>query len=106
MLGKFSCVATLVMLLPVAAHAWDVERGEELSETCAACHGPTGMSPAPTFPHIAGQYKEYIYQALVDYKLGKREDPIMAGSVAELDRQDMRDVAAYYASQEGLELKR
>lgn len=86
--------------------AWNAERGQEISQVCAACHGPTGTSVVPDFPNIGGQHRDYLYRALLDYKLGNRQDPIMAAQVAELSRQDMRDLAAFYAAQEGLYVKR
>lgn len=89
-----------------AVHAWNPERGKELSAVCSACHGADGTSPVPDFPSIGGQYEKYLYRALLDYKLGNRKNPIMAAQVEALSRADMRDLAAYYASQEGLYLKR
>ncbi len=80
----------------------DIAAGKEKSQTCVACHGETGVSPTAQFPIIAGQYEDYLYQSLKDYKAGNRKNPIMAGIVAALNDQDMRDLAAYYASQEGL----
>lgn len=94
------------LFVSTAAMAWNAERGQAISQVCAACHGPTGTSIAPDFPNIGGQHRDYLYRSLLDYKLGNRQDPIMAGQVAELSRQDMRDLAAFYAAQEGLYLKR
>lgn len=93
-------------LASFAAQAGDPVRGKELAAVCAACHGETGKSIAPSFPNIGGQHEQYLYRALLDYKLGNRKNPIMAGQVEALERADMRDLAAYYASQEGLYLKR
>ena len=42
----------------------DVAAGKEKSQTCVACHGEAGMSPTGQFPNIAGQYRDYLYQAL------------------------------------------
>ena len=74
------------------------------TQVCAACHGPTGQSPIPVNPHLAGQIAEYTVKQLmnfkaVDGKQAKRANPIMAGMVANLTPQDMRNLAAYYASQ-------
>ncbi len=77
--------------------------GKEKSQTCVACHGEAGMSAVATFPNIAGQYEDYLYVALTDYKSGSRNNPIMSGIVAALNEQDMKDLAAYYASLDGLE---
>ncbi|HRP95446.1 MAG TPA: cytochrome c [Rhodocyclaceae bacterium] len=100
----FAVFALALAALP--AQAWDAARGKELSTVCGACHGPDGNSPSADFPKLAGQHREYLYRALLDYKLGNRQDPVMTGQVAELSRQDMRDLAAFYATQEGLYLKR
>ena len=76
--------------------------GKQKSATCVACHGETGISAVATFPNIAGQYQDYLYQSLVGYKSGERKNAIMSAIVAALSDQDMRDLAAYYASQKGL----
>ena len=76
--------------------------GKEKSAACAACHGPEGISQTPQFPNIAGQYEDYLYQSLKDYKSGARKNAIMAGTVATLTDQDLKDLAAYFASLPGL----
>ena len=30
------------------------------AQTCMACHGPAGVSAAPTFPNLAGQKSGYL----------------------------------------------
>ena len=91
-----------IMLTNNAFAAGDVAQGKEKSQTCVACHGEDGMSPTAQFPVIAGQYRDYLYQALKDYKLGNRKNAVMSGIVAALNDQDMQDLAAYYASLDGL----
>jgi len=101
------CLTVLTLgLASLPVHAWDAARGKEISTVCGACHGPDGNSPSADFPILAGQHREYLYRALLDYKLGNRQDPVMASQVAGLSRRDMRDLAAFYASQQGLYLKR
>lgn len=99
-------VGASVLMFSSQAVAGNPDRGKEKSAVCAACHGETGTSPVPDFPNIGGQHEQYLYRALLDYKLGNRQDPIMVGQVAALTRQDMLDLAAYFASQKGLYLKR
>ncbi len=70
--------------------------------TCSACHGADGNSVAPNFPRLAGQWSDYIHQALKEYKSGKRKNPIMSSLVASLDEVDMKALAKWYASQKGL----
>lgn len=76
------------------------------AQVCAACHGPDGNSPAPAFPRIAGQHQDYIYQALQDYKAGRRKNPIMAAQVESLSKRDMEALAVWFSSQPGLFVKR
>ncbi len=99
-------IGASLVLFSSQAMAGNPDRGREKSAVCAACHGETGTSPVPDFPNIGGQHEQYLYRALLDYKLGNRQDPIMVGQVAELSRQDMRDLAAFFARQQGLYLKR
>lgn len=85
--------------LPAAATAGDVAKGKELSATCAACHGADGNSTIPANPKLAGQYESYLIRALSDYRSGARNNAIMAGFATALSDQDIRDLAAYFASQ-------
>lgn len=80
-----------------------VARGEQKAAACASCHGKDGNSPAPTFPIIAGQHADYIVQALKQYKSGSRKNAIMAGFAAGLSDDDMKDLGAYFAAQQGLQ---
>ena len=98
-LGVFSGLA----LHGTASAAGDVARGKNKSTTCQACHGPDGNSPVPTFPIIAGQHRDYLLQSLKSYRAGgERNNAIMQAIVLPLSEQDMEDLAAYYAAQEGL----
>lgn len=76
------------------------ERGKEkAAQVCGACHGPEGNKPsAPDQPVLAGQYPDYLIQALSDYKSGRRNNPIMKGFAAQLSKQDMEDLAAWFSS--------
>jgi cytochrome c553 len=93
-------VLSLALLLPMAAQAGDPVRGQQLSQACAACHGADGNSVNPEWPKLAGQHADYTYKQLMDYKSGRRENALMAGQVANLDEQDMRDLGAFYARQQ------
>jgi cytochrome c553 len=103
-MNKQLLMAVALAGLITAAHAGgDAIRGEAKSKPCQACHGPDGNSSAPNFPRLAGQYEDYLAQALKAYKSGARANPIMIGMVAPLSEQDMEDLAAYYATQHGLQ---
>ena len=70
-----------------------------VTETCQACHGADGNSPTPDYPKLGGQHPDYLAKALRDYKSGARKNPIMAGFAANLSKQDIENLAAYFASQ-------
>ena len=90
------------LVFTAAAQAADPAAGKEKSKVCAACHGETGVSRAPDFPTLAGQYNDYLIQALKAYKSGARKNAIMAGQVASLKNEDIADLAAYFSSQQRL----
>ena len=75
--------------------------GEKKAQVCVACHGADGIAINKTFPSLAGQYDDYIERALLDYKSGARENAIMAGQVANLSKQDIKDLARWYRSLAG-----
>ncbi len=76
------------------------EAGRKIaSQVCAVCHGSDGNSPLSANPNLAGQHVEYLYKQLVEFKSGARANAIMAGMVANLSDDDMRNLAAYYAAQ-------
>ena len=78
----------------------DSEAGRQVaSQVCAVCHGSDGNSPLSANPNLAGQHTEYLYKQLVEFKSGARANAIMAGMVANLSDDDMRNLAAYYAAQ-------
>ena len=70
--------------------------------TCSACHGQDGNSPVPTFPKIAGQREDYLYQTLKGYKTGQRKNEIMLGMASILEDEDMKKLARFFASNPGL----
>jgi cytochrome c553 len=91
----FACLLALSAQLQAA----DPAAGKEKSKVCAACHGETGAAPIQDNPKLAGQYYDYLVRALSDYKSGKRKNPIMPGMVANLTKEDIADLAAYFSSQ-------
>lgn len=97
-----SAVITLGVGLSGSVLAGDPAAGKEKSVTCQACHGTDGNSPIPTFPIIAGQHKDYLVHSILSYKTGERTNPIMVAIVQPLSEEDIKDLAAYYAAQEGL----
>ncbi|NIP17212.1 MAG: c-type cytochrome [Xanthomonadales bacterium] len=86
-----------------ALAAGDAASGQEKSGACAACHGADGRGTDPSYPVLAGQHASYLARALKDYRDGRRRNPIMGGFAGQLSDQDIEDLAAWYASLDGLE---
>lgn len=73
-----------------------IGRGATLALRCTMCHGARGLSEADS-PNLAGQYQTAVYKQLQDYKTGARTSAVMSPRVSDLNDQDMRDLAAYFA---------
>ncbi|MDR3389729.1 MAG: cytochrome c [Rudaea sp.] len=71
---------------------------EDLSKTCAACHGADGNGTNAQYPRLAGQYHDYLSRALQEYKTGERKNAIMAGFVSTLSAADIDALSRYYAA--------
>ncbi|MDD3761805.1 MAG: c-type cytochrome [Nevskiales bacterium] len=95
-------IATIVLLglAPIAAFAQSAV--PEKAAACAACHGEGGAKPiAPNYPILAGQYANYLAQALNEYRSGGRKNPVMAAQAATLTDADIQVLAQYFSEQEG-----
>lgn len=99
---RLNTVALGLLIASGAQAAGDPQRGQQKTEQCVACHGADGNGENPTFPRLAGQYADYIVHTLKGYKTGARKNAIMQGFAAGLSEQDIQDLAAWYASQDGL----
>lgn len=68
---------------------------------CSQCHGTAGLGVGQTFPPLTGQSAAYIESQLQAWKSGERKnDPmgLMANVAKKLDDNQIKAVAAYYAS--------
>lgn len=84
---------------PKAAAKPDVAKGQATATAvCGACHTYDGSRGSPANPILAGQHAEYLAKQLAEFKEGKRENAIMKGFASLLSEDDMRNVAAFYAS--------
>ncbi|MEX1057873.1 MAG: cytochrome c, partial [Natronospirillum sp.] len=101
MIKKSMAAALAVFGLSGLVQAQDAQRGEDLSVTCAACHGADGNSTDAVNPKIAGQNERYLVEQLLAFKNGDRINALMNSMVADLSEEDIRDLAVFYAEQEG-----
>jgi cytochrome c553 len=92
-------VAAPAMASDAAAAKPDLAKGQAIStQVCAACHTADGSRGSPANPIIAGQHPEYLVKQLTEFKDGKRNNPVMKGFASTLSTEDMKNVAAFYAS--------
>jgi len=98
-------LATVALSLSGLAHSADnkaakpdLAAGEAKAAVCLACHTADGSRGLPTYPILQGQHPEYLVKQLAEFKEGKRKNSIMSGMAAALTPEDMRNIAAFYAS--------
>jgi len=96
-------LAAALMAVSGVSFAADRAAGEAKAQAqCAACHGKDGNTPIdPSYPKLAGQYPDFLIQALSDYKSGARKNAIMAAQAQALSKADIENLSAYYASLPG-----
>jgi cytochrome c553 len=85
-----------------ATNAEPVGTPPEAAATCVACHGKNGVGTMDEYPNLAGQHADYLAQALNDYRLGRRKNPIMQPFAQQLTQDEIHALAEFYASQKGL----
>ena len=103
--GICKLIILLMVFNPYSLYAaGDYESGKSKSQVCAACHGIDGNSKITMYPILAGQYKNYLVNALHAYKSGKRNNAIMSGFATGLTNQDIDDLATYFSNQKGLKI--
>lgn len=84
---------------PKPAAKADLTKGQDkATQVCAACHTSDGSRGSPANPIIAGQHADYLVKQLLEFKSKKRPSAIMAGLAAPLTEDEMRNLAAFYAS--------
>jgi cytochrome c553 len=110
MFMKVAIITALLFANIGLSHANPVEKGKALVETagCAACHGPNYKEAIlPAYPKLAGQYPDYLYYALLAYKVGNsnaefgRNNAIMGAQVAPYSDAELKAMAAYLATLPG-----
>jgi cytochrome c553 len=77
-----------------AALAQDIA---EKAATCGACHGEDGKPISAEIPNIWGQSNGYMYLQMRDMKAGVRKNEQMEAILADISREDMRALAAYFS---------
>ena len=81
-----------------SVHAADLTAGKEKAELCSACHGENGVSQIENIPSLAAQPDAFIQWQLVYFRSGTRKNEQMQPVVEPLTNEDIRNLAAYFAS--------
>ena len=94
-------IGAVALLAATGAHAADIAKGKEKAEqVCAACHGKDGNTPnAADVAMLGGQYADYLAHALMAYRDGLRDHPLMGPQAKDLTDQQIADAAAYFSRQ-------
>jgi cytochrome c553 len=87
---------------PASAGAEPVGTPPAKAEACVACHGRNGRGTTDEYPNLSGQHADYLVQALNDYRLGKRRNPVMQPFAQQLSQDDIRALADFFSAQPGL----
>lgn len=76
-----------------------VSHTRTIAATCFICHGPQGKSLG-AIPSLAGQDKDYIVNAMKEFRSGKRDDSVtvMRKYAVGYTDAEYEDVAAYFAA--------
>jgi cytochrome c553 len=80
----------------------DAKAGEGKAAACGACHGADGNSTDKQYPKLAGQNEAYIARQITLFQTQKRQNPVMMGFAANLSKQDMHDIGAYFSGKQSL----
>ncbi len=85
-LGHAAVLGATLMGVSVAALASDIVKGKEKADAvCAACHGKDGNTPIdPGYPRLAGQHRDFLERALLDYQIEHRKNAIMVAQAKQL----------------------
>jgi cytochrome c553 len=94
-----TAILVAAVALACSAHAAEPPAGiKELVQTCAACHGPNGISQMPGSPSLAGQPDIFTQYQLVFIRDGQRKVEVMQEIAKQLTDDNIRDLGAWYAS--------
>lgn len=100
-------IVIMLLVIPALAAAQarttgaaDIGAGKKRAAVCFACHNADGISRIPGTPHLAGQERTYLENALKAYRDGQgRQNPTMTAMAKPLSDIDISNIAAYFSLQ-------
>jgi cytochrome c553 len=79
------------------AFAQEPAYARNLASACFTCHGTEGRSVGGIPPSLAGQDRNYLLQAMKDFKASKRPATIMHQQAKGYTDQELEAIAGYFA---------
>jgi cytochrome c553 len=76
----------------------DPKAGAPLASVCGGCHGAQGTSTDTATPTLASQDETYLVEAIKAYRTSRKREN-MRLYITGLDERDIRNIAAFYATQ-------
>ena len=86
--------------MPATFVSGDANKGSQLVESCAACHGADGNSIITDWPKLSGQNQRYLYEQLKYFRDGQRMNALMMSVMPYLQTlsdKDLKDISAFYS---------
>jgi cytochrome c553 len=99
-LRLLSLLLSAFLTLPVFAA--DITAGEQKASPCLNCHGQKGNSTNPQWPNLAAQQSTYLVNQLKAFNTGSRINLMMQPMAANLNNEDINNLAAYFSSQKSV----
>ena len=96
-IGRWCAVFALAAGVAAPAMAQDAVYARNLASTCFTCHGTDGRSVGGVPPSLAGQDRNYLLQALKEFKAGKRPATIMHQLAKGYTDEQLELIATYFS---------
>ncbi len=103
---KLFIILAMLLASPVLAgkypnpktHNYDPENGDDINQTCAACHGEFGEGGGGgEYPRLAGMPARYLAKALHMFKVEERNNVVMSmyATEREISADDLLDISIF-----------
>lgn len=91
--GRAEADAVVAAILALSG---DRDYGAYLAGECVTCHRASG---GDGIPPIAGLPADYLVNAIVEYRVGLRDNEVMVSRAAALGDEEVAALAAHFAAQ-------
>ncbi|WP_419763914.1 MAG: c-type cytochrome [Arcobacter sp.] len=74
-----------------AGNVSEFKVSQNFKSKCASCHGVDGKGILG--PNLFGKTSQEIYTSLIEYKSGRKENPIMRGLLMKIEESELKELA-------------